>query len=74
MSTTDVVGTTDVVDEIEPGQYSLEEAAELGVYDPASGHVVAHEGLVIFKACNGCGCSKKESTCVVFVRRRREEL
>ena len=52
----------------------MEEAAELGVYDPASGHVVAHEGLVIFKACNGCGCSKKESTCVVFVRRRREEL
>lgn len=66
--------TPDTGVEIEPGQYSLEEAAALGVYDVVSGHVVAHEGLVIFKACNGCGCSKKESTCVVFVRRRREGL
>ncbi|WP_157913086.1 hypothetical protein [Candidatus Promineifilum breve] len=59
---------------IEPGTYSLEEAAGLGVYDPLSGHVVGQEGLVIFKACSGtCGCVKGEQTCVIFVRRKRIE-
>ena len=57
--------------EIEPGRYTLEEAAELGIYDPLSGHVVSREGLVIFKACSGmCGCKRGEQTCLVFVRRR----
>lgn len=76
MSTTDVVGTTDVVNdattassEIAPGTYSLEAAEALGIYDPLSGHVVGREGYVVFKACSGlCGCKKSEQTCVVFVR------
>lgn len=55
---------------IEPGTYSLEEAAALGVYDLQSGHIVPRTGYVIFKACSGvCGCAKKEQSCVVFVRR-----
>lgn len=78
MSTTDDVGTTDVVNkaamassEIAPGMYSLEAAEALGVYDPLSGHVVGREGYVVFKACSGlCGCKKGEQTCVVFVRAR----
>jgi hypothetical protein len=56
--------------EIESGQYSLEEAAALGIYDPESGHIIGREGLVIFKACSGCGCSQREGECVVFVRAR----
>lgn len=61
--------------EIMPGTYSLEAAEALGIYDPLSGHVVGREGYVVFKACSGlCGCRKVEQTCVVFVRRKGEEL
>jgi hypothetical protein len=56
---------------IEPGRYTLEEAAALGVYDALSGRVLPQEGLIIFKACSGgCGCRSEGQECWVFIRVR----